>query len=75
MRGAPDNPGHDSRARPSLTLPELERWVEHGADWRVLEVSEGLAVVELRTCYGDPVDTLQSTDPSLIAYVRSHRED
>ena len=71
MPGRAQNP--DAPLRPSLTLPELERWVENGADWRALEVSDELAVVELRTCFGEPVDTLESTDPRLIEYVRAQR--
>lgn len=59
--------------RPTLTLADLESWVESGADWRALEISDELAVVELRTCYGEPVDTLESTDSRLIEYLRAQR--
>ena len=62
----------DAEARPRITLAELERWIENGADWRALEVADELAVIELRTCYGEPVDTVRSTDPGLIEYVRTH---
>jgi len=61
--------------RPTLKLADLERWVESGAEWTALEVSDTLAVLELRTCYGEPVDTLESTDPRLIEYVRTQRAD
>ncbi len=61
--------------RPTLTLVDLERWVQSGADWKALEISDELAVVELRTCYGEPVDTLKSTDPRLIEYLRAQLAD
>lgn len=57
--------------RPRLTFPDLERWEQSGAEWRALEISDELAVVELCTCYGEPVDTLESTDPQLIEYLRA----
>ncbi len=56
--------------RPALTLADLERWVENGASWRALEVSDERAVVELCTCYGEPVDVLAGAAPELVAYVR-----
>jgi hypothetical protein len=57
--------------RPTLTLEDLERWVENGAAWRALEVSDERAVVELCTCYGEPVDVLAGAAPELVAYVRA----
>ena len=56
--------------RPGLTLADLERWEENGAGWRALEVSDERAVVELCTCYGEPVDVLAGEAPELVAYVR-----
>jgi hypothetical protein len=73
VRGPSENPERGAPPRPSLMLPDLERWVENGAHWRAIEVSDELVVVELRTCYGEPVDTLKSTDPPLIEYVRAQR--
>ena len=61
--------------RPQLTIEALERWEDNGATWRPLEVSDERAVVELCTCYGEPVDTLQTQVPEVIAFVRAHRED
>ena len=61
--------------RPEITVQELERWEEHGATWRTLELSEDRAVVELCTCYGEPVDVLQSTRRELIEFVRDHASD
>ena len=47
----------------------LTRWEQHGATWRVRSLSPTEAVVELCTCYGDPVDELRSGDPALLAFV------
>jgi hypothetical protein len=47
----------------------LERWEAHGAVWHVLILTEKLAVVELCTCHGEPVDTLRSSDPALLRYL------
>ena len=57
--------------RPALTVEDLTRWEENGASWRALEVSDERAVVELRTCYGEPVDTLAGEGRELIEFVRS----
>jgi hypothetical protein len=65
----------ESGQRRSLTVGELERWTDHGAQWRALELTDELAVVELCTCYGEPVDVVQGRAPELIAYVRDHADD
>lgn len=52
-------------------LAVLQRWCDSGADYRVLSLSEERTVVELRTCLGEPVDRLESTDPRLLEYLRS----
>jgi hypothetical protein len=56
--------------RPLLTLEDLERWEEHGATWRMLEVDDEHAVVELCTCYGEPVDLVRGEAPELIEFIR-----
>jgi hypothetical protein len=61
--------------RPSLSIEDLKRWEENGATWRAIEVSDQRAVVELRTCYGEPVDQLEGDAPELIEFVRSHCVD
>ncbi len=61
--------------RASVTIDELTRWEEHGARWRTVEVTDERAVVELCTCYGEPVDLVQSDAPELIAFVRRRRDD
>jgi hypothetical protein len=48
----------------------LRRWQESGADYRVLHLSDELAIVELCTCYGEPVDRLESGDPRLLRFLR-----
>jgi hypothetical protein len=58
--------------RPGLTVADLERWEDNGATWRAIEVSDQRAVVELCTCYGEPVDVLAGDAPELVAYVRDH---
>jgi hypothetical protein len=64
-----------SGVRPRVTVEALRRWEDNGAVWRALEVSDERAVVQLCTCYGEPVDTLQSDAPELIEFVRAHRAD
>jgi hypothetical protein len=59
----------------SITLDELERWVDHGATWRAVEVSEQRALVELCTCHGEPIDYVRGEAPELIEFVRLHRDD
>lgn len=53
-------------------VAELERWEEHGATWRALEVGDRRVVIELCTCYGEPVDTVEGEAPELIDFVREH---
>src|SRR4051794_22992792 len=36
----------------------LRRWEDHGAEWRVLHLSDDAAIVDLCTCYGEPVERL-----------------
>ncbi len=58
--------------RPTVTVEDLERWTDHGAQWRALELTDERAVVELCTCYGEPVDVVESATTEVIAYVRDH---
>ncbi len=59
--------------RPTLTLGDLARWEDNGATWRALEIGEEHAVVELCTCYGEPVDVVRGDAPELVAFVRERR--
>ena len=47
----------------------LERWEAHGATWRTLTLTDKLAVVELCTCHGEPVDQIRSSDPTFLRYL------
>jgi hypothetical protein len=58
-----------------ITVEDLRRWEDNGATWRTVEVSDGRAVVELCTCYGEPVDLVQGEAPELIEFVRARRDD
>ena len=55
----------------ALTLEELDRWVRFGAQWRLVEVTEERAVVDLCTCTGEPVERRMSSDSAVIAHVRA----
>jgi hypothetical protein len=57
------------------TVAELKDWERSGAMWRAIEISDRRAVVELCTCFGERVDVVESQDPELIQFVRSHPED
>lgn len=61
--------------RYEATIEYLESWEEHGATWRAVELGEQQVVVELCTCYGEPVDLVASRDPSVIEFVRRHRDE
>ena len=56
-----------------LTVPELERWVLFGADWRLVELSAERAIVDLCACTGELVERRESNDTALIGYLRSAR--
>jgi hypothetical protein len=47
----------------------LRRWEDHGAVWRVVELTADRAVVDLCTCYGEPVDRIESTDSQLLRFL------
>lgn len=50
----------------------LERWALHGAQWKIVHLSDALAVVDLCTCFGEPVERLESRDQAVIDYLRAH---
>jgi len=52
----------------------LGRWCDHGAQYRILHLTEARAVVQLLTCTGEPVDRLESSDGELIAWLEEHAE-
>lgn len=55
----------------SVTIDDLERWVLSGAHWRIVELSDARAVVELCACTGEPMELVESGDPTVIEYVRT----
>jgi hypothetical protein len=60
-----------------VTIEELESWEAHGAMWRAVSVGDRQVVVELCSCFGEPMDLVASRDPSVIEFVRlrdEHRE-
>lgn len=50
-------------------IDTLLRWEEHGAIWRARRITDSEAVIELCTCYGEPVDELRSDDRALLRYL------
>jgi len=56
-----------------LTVERLERWALFGAQWRVVHLSDALAIVDLCACTGEAVERLESDDPALIRYLRAAR--
>ncbi len=61
--------------RKPLSVAELERWVEFGARWRALTLTDGAATVELCQCTGELVELRETDDPQVIAYLRAHRDE
>jgi hypothetical protein len=59
----------------ALTIERLERWVLHGAQWRVRDITDDHTVVDLCACTGELVERLQSDDPAVIDYLRTARSD
>ena len=56
---------------PSLTIADLERWVLSGAHWRLVEISKECAVVEMCACTGEPMERVETDDPTMIDYLRT----
>jgi hypothetical protein len=59
---------------PEDPVAVLERWTDSGAVYRVLELTDEHAVVQMCTCHGEPVDRLESEDRRLIEYLRASAE-
>ncbi len=55
---------------PDDPVAVLERWTDHGAVYEVLELTDARAVVQLKTCFGEPVELMESEDSRLIAWLR-----
>ena len=52
-------------------LENLESWTLSGGRWRVVSISDQQAVVDLCACTGEPMERLESDDPTVIAHLRS----
>jgi hypothetical protein len=55
-----------------LTVDELERWESFGARWRLVEISDRRAVVDLCQCTGELVEQRGASDPLVLDYLRRH---
>lgn len=54
------------------TREVLDRWEQSGAIWRVRTLSASEAVVDLCTCFGEPVEVLRSQDAVVLRYLAAH---
>ncbi len=54
----------------TATTDILQRWEQSGAIWRVRSISAAEVVVELCTCFGEPVDVVRATDAETLRYLR-----
>ncbi len=59
----------------TVTIDDLERWVQSGAYWRLVEISSRHAVVDLCACTGEPMERVESNDPTVIDYLRTAHSD
>ena len=51
------------------TREVLERWERSGAIWRVRTLTESEALVDLCTCFGEPVEVLHARQPDMLRYL------
>jgi hypothetical protein len=58
-----------------LTIDRLERWVQFGAHWRLVEASPDRAVVDLCACTGELVERVTCAEHAVIEYVRAAHSD
>jgi hypothetical protein len=58
--------------RRPLTVDELEHWRSFGATWRLVEMSDEHAIVDLCQCTGELVEQRGSSDPLVMAYLHTH---
>jgi hypothetical protein len=52
-------------------LDDLERWTLSGGHWRLVDISNERAVVDLCACTGEPMERLEYDDPEVIAHLPS----
>ena len=56
-------------------LDELERWTLSGGHWRLVDISNERAVVDLCACTGEPMERLEFEDPAVIVHLRTAHSD
>jgi hypothetical protein len=54
-----------------LTIEELERWATFGATWRVVEISDRRAIVDMCQCTGELEARRVAIDPLVLEYLRN----
>ncbi len=54
-----------------MTINDLEAWVLSGAHWRVVDISDRCAVVDMCACTGEAMERVKSADPVVIGYLRT----
>ncbi len=55
----------------TVTIDDLESWVQSGAHWRVVDISNQHAVVDMCSCTGEPMERVEADDPAVIGYLRT----
>jgi hypothetical protein len=55
-----------------LTVEELERWATFGATWRVVQISDRRAIVDMCQCTGEREARRVASDPIVLEYLRNH---
>lgn len=60
----------DTDAMAETPLGALRDWEAAGAHWRLVQLTDEHAVVELLTCLGEPAERLESGDAELLAHLR-----
>lgn len=58
-----------------LTIDHLQRWVQAGGTWRVIDIASARVVVDLCACTGETMERLISEQPEVIAYLRTASPD
>lgn len=71
-RSAHSTPVSDT---PNLSSAALEQWTLFGGHWRLIEIAERFAVVELCACTGEPVQRLRTEVLATVAYLRDAGEN
>jgi hypothetical protein len=57
--------------RKLLSVSTLDQWTLFGGRWRLIEISEKQATVEMCACTGEAMERLQTDDPGTIGFLRN----